>query len=47
LRQWGLDPADLDIPTLVEDAMKSRNIATNPRPVSREDLAELYKLVAG
>ena len=47
LRAWGLDPADLDIPTLVEDAMKSRNIATNPRPVTREDLAELYRVVAG
>ena len=47
LREWGLDPADLDIPTLVEDAMQSRNIATNPRPVTREDLAELYRVVAG
>ena len=47
LRAWGLDPADLDIPTLVDDAMKSRNIATNPRPVTREDLAELYRVVAG
>lgn len=47
LREWGLDPAELDIPTLVEDAMKSRNIATNPRPVTREDLAELYRVVAG
>jgi alcohol dehydrogenase class IV len=47
LRDYGLDPADLDIPTLVEDAMKSRNIATNPRPVTREDLAELYRVVAG
>ena len=47
LRAWGLDPAELDIPTLVEDAMKSRNIATNPRPVTRDDLAELYRVVAG
>ncbi len=47
LRDWGLDPAQMDIPTLVEDAMKSRNITTNPRPVSRDDLAELYRAVAG
>ena len=47
LRAFGLDPAALDIPTLVEDAMKSRNITTNPRLVSREDLAELYRTVAG
>ncbi len=47
LRDWGLDPTLMDIPTLVEDAMQSRNIATNPRPVSREDLAELYRAVAG
>jgi alcohol dehydrogenase len=47
LRAWGLDPAEMDIDTLVEDAMKSRNIATNPRPVTREDLAELYRTVAG
>jgi alcohol dehydrogenase len=47
LREWGLDPADFDISVLVEDAMKSRNIATNPRPVSRDDLAELYRVVLG
>jgi alcohol dehydrogenase class IV len=47
LRDWGLDPAELDIAALVEDAMKSRNIATNPRPVSYEDLADLYRTVAG
>jgi alcohol dehydrogenase class IV len=47
LREFGLDPSEVDIPTLVEDAMKSRNIATNPRPVTREDLAELYKVVVG
>jgi alcohol dehydrogenase class IV len=47
LREYGLDPAAIDIPTLVEDAMKSRNIATNPREVTREDLAELYRAVMG
>jgi alcohol dehydrogenase class IV len=47
LRDYGLDPADLDIPQLVEDAMKSRNIVTNPRPVTPADLEELYRAVAG
>jgi alcohol dehydrogenase len=47
LREFGVDPGDVDIPTLVEDAMKSRNIVTNPRPVERADLAELYRVVLG
>src|SRR5439155_9078246 len=47
LRDYGLDPDDLDIPQLVEDAMKSRNIVTNPRPVTPADLEELYRAVAG
>jgi alcohol dehydrogenase class IV len=47
LRDFGVDPTELDIPTLVEDAMKSRNITNNPRPVTRDDLAELYRVVAG
>ncbi|HSI97388.1 MAG TPA: iron-containing alcohol dehydrogenase, partial [Gaiellaceae bacterium] len=47
LREFGVDPADVDIPTLVEDAMKSRNIVTNPRPVERDDLADLYRVVLG
>jgi alcohol dehydrogenase class IV len=47
LKDYGLDPADLDIPQLVEDAMKSRNIVTNPRPVTRADLEELYRAVSG
>jgi alcohol dehydrogenase class IV len=47
LRDWGLDPAALDIPKLIEDAMKSRNITTNPRPVGPPELEELYRKVAG
>ncbi len=47
LREFGIDPSDLDIPKLVADAMKSRNIATNPRPVTEDDLAELYRVVGG
>ena len=47
LRAWGLDPATMDIPRLIEDAMKSRNIATNPRPIGPAELAELYSAVQG
>jgi alcohol dehydrogenase class IV len=47
LREYGIDPADVDIPQLVEDAMKSRNIVTNPRPVTPADLEELYRVVIG
>ncbi len=47
LREWGLDPDGVDISQLVQDAMKSRNIATNPRPVTERDLEELYRVVLG
>jgi alcohol dehydrogenase class IV len=47
LREWGLDREAVDIPRLVEDAMKSRNIATNPRPVTADDIAMLYERVLG
>ena len=47
LREYGIDPAGVDIAQLVEDAMKSRNIVTNPRPVTPDDLAELYRVVLG
>ena len=47
LRAWGLDPAAMDIPQLVEDALKSRNIATNPRPIGPPELTELYRAAQG
>jgi alcohol dehydrogenase len=47
LRAWGVDPADVDIPRLVEDAMKSRNIPTNPVPVGPDELTALYVAVVG
>ncbi len=47
LREWGVDPDEVDIPQLVEDAMKSRNIPTNPVPVGPDELAELYAKVVG
>lgn len=47
LREWGVDPAQVDIPQLVEDAMKSRNIPTNPVPVGPDELTALYLTVVG
>lgn len=47
LRDWGLDPAEMDVPRLVEDAMKSRNITTNPLPVGPAEIEALYRRVAG
>jgi alcohol dehydrogenase len=47
LREWGVDPADVDIPQLVEDAMVSRNIPTNPVPVGPAELTALYLVVVG
>ena len=47
LREWGVDPANVDIPQLVEDAMKSRNIPTNPIPVGPDELTALYLVVVG
>lgn len=47
LREWGVDPSHVDIPRLVEDAMKSRNIPTNPVPVGPDELTALYLTVVG
>jgi alcohol dehydrogenase class IV len=47
IRVVGEDVVLADIAQLVEDAMKSRNIATNPRPVTSADLEELYRVVLG
>jgi alcohol dehydrogenase class IV len=47
LKAWGLDPAAMDVPRLIGDAMQSRNIATNPRPIGPPELAELYAAAAG
>lgn len=47
LRAWGLDPAAMDVPQLISDAMQSRNIATNPRPIGPPELAELYQAAQG
>lgn len=47
LRAFGIDPSAVDVDRLIEDAMKSRNIATNPLPVGPPELAELYGRVLG
>jgi alcohol dehydrogenase class IV len=47
LRSWGLQPEAMDIPQLIEDAMLSRNIATNPRPIGPPELDELYRAAQG
>lgn len=47
LREAGVEPEAMDVPVLIREAMKSRNIGVNPRPISPEDLEELYRKVAG
>ena len=47
LREAGVDPATMDLPALAEEAMTSRNIATNPRPITADDLIALYREVMG
>lgn len=47
LREYGIDPRDLDLTRLVEDALQSRNVATNPVPVGPDELRALYLAVAG
>lgn len=47
LRAAGVDPATMDLMALADDAMKSRNIAMNPRPVATADLIALYHDVMG
>ena len=34
---------DATIPRMVEGALKDHSTATNPRPVSRDDFAELFR----
>jgi alcohol dehydrogenase class IV len=47
LRELSIDPDTYtaSIPAMVEDAMKSRSIRLNPRPVTPADLEELYRAV--
>lgn len=47
LRQAGVDPATMDLESLAAEAMTSRSIPLNPRPVTPTDLIALYQEVAG
>ena len=47
LREVGVDPMTMDIPSLVADALKILNIATTPRPIAPDDLEALYREVWG
>lgn len=49
LRDLGVDPVEYEtsIPAMVEDAMRSRSIPLNPRPVEPADVEALYRAVLG
>ena len=49
LRSLGIDVEryQASIPAMVEDAMQSRSIPLNPRPVAPGDLDGLYRAVLG
>lgn len=49
LRELGVDGEEYErsIPAMVEDAMRSRSIPLNPRPVTPADLERLYRAVLG
>jgi alcohol dehydrogenase len=47
LREFGVDVSTMDLPGLATDAMKSRSIPLNPRPVSPDDLIGIYRRVMG
>jgi alcohol dehydrogenase class IV len=47
LREFGVDTAEMDLPGLAADAMKSRSIPLNPRPVTPDDIIGIYHEVMG
>lgn len=47
LREFGVDVDQMDLPALAADAMKSRSIPLNPRPVTPDDLITIYREVMG
>jgi alcohol dehydrogenase class IV len=47
LREFGVDVSTMDLPGLAADAMKSRSIPLNPRPVTPDDLVHIYQEVMG
>ena len=46
-RAFGVDVDSMDLEGLAADAMKSRSIPINPRPVTPDDLIGLYRDVMG
>ncbi|MDQ2682857.1 MAG: iron-containing alcohol dehydrogenase [Chloroflexota bacterium] len=47
LREFGVDVESMDLEGLAADAMKSRSIPINPRPVTPDDLIGIYRDVMG
>lgn len=47
LREFGVDTSEMDLPGLAADAMKSRSIPLNPRPVTPDDIVGIYHEVMG
>jgi alcohol dehydrogenase len=47
LSEFGVDVSTMDLAGLAADAMKSRSIPINPRPVTPDDLKAIYKEVMG
>ena len=47
LTEFGVDVSTMDLDGLAADAMKSRSIPINPRPVTPEDLVGIYREVMG
>ncbi len=45
LSEYGVDVSMMDLEALAADAMKSRSIPLNPRPITEQDLVALYREV--
>lgn len=45
LTEFGVDVSQMDLPGLAADAMTSRSIPLNPRPVTPEDIIGIYRAV--
>lgn len=45
LSAFGVDVSQMDLESLAADAMKSRSVPLNPRPITPEDLVALYREV--
>jgi len=45
LSEYGIDVSTMDLEGLAADAMKSRSVPLNPRPITEQDLMALYREV--